>query len=251
MRNGFIALHRSIREHWVWGNAYHHQWWTDILMTANFKAAKICIEGRLITIERGMFHTSEVKLAQRWGIDRGTVRRFLQLLIDDGMLEVKKTRLLGTTIKVLNYNLYQGEITSHTTTETTTVATTETTSEATTVAHKVIRSNKENKDNNDNKENKRFAPSRTEIEEYISSENLSVDAEAFFNFYESNGWMVGKNRMKDWQATVRTWNSRSKTQNTREKPRVKSKYADYETTEVDYAEWERIANEHTMRSVPD
>ncbi len=29
----------------------------------------------------------------------------------------------------------------------------------------------------------------------------------FFNFYESNGWKVGKNAMKDWKASIRTWES--------------------------------------------
>jgi hypothetical protein len=32
-----------------------------------------------------------------------------------------------------------------------------------------------------------------------------VDADAFVDFYESKGWLVGKNKMKDWKAAVRTW----------------------------------------------
>lgn len=35
------------------------------------------------------------------------------------------------------------------------------------------------------------------------------EAEMFFNYYEGNGWKVGKNNMKDWMATVRTWVIRS------------------------------------------
>lgn len=33
-----------------------------------------------------------------------------------------------------------------------------------------------------------------------------VQAEKFFNFYESKGWMVGKNKMKNWKAAIKTWN---------------------------------------------
>jgi hypothetical protein len=31
-------------------------------------------------------------------------------------------------------------------------------------------------------------------------------AEKFWNFYESKGWMVGKNKMKNWKAAIKTWN---------------------------------------------
>ena len=36
-----------------------------------------------------------------------------------------------------------------------------------------------------------------------------TEAEKFFNWYEGNGWMAGKNKMKDWQATARNWINRS------------------------------------------
>jgi hypothetical protein len=39
--------------------------------------------------------------------------------------------------------------------------------------------------------------------------NTGEEAEMFFNYYEGNGWKVGKNNMKDWKATVRTWVIRS------------------------------------------
>ena len=53
----------------------------------------------------------------------------------------------------------------------------------------------------------RFAPpSLDEINEYIHERRYNVDAGAFMDFYQSKGWMVGKNKMKDWRAAVRTWN---------------------------------------------
>jgi hypothetical protein len=36
-----------------------------------------------------------------------------------------------------------------------------------------------------------------------------VDPERFFAYYESNGWKVGRNAMKDWRAAVRTWERNS------------------------------------------
>ena len=49
-------------------------------------------------------------------------------------------------------------------------------------------------------------PSLGEINEYINEKKYNVDAGAFMDFYQSKGWMVGKNKMKDWRAAVRTWN---------------------------------------------
>ena len=53
-------------------------------------------------------------------------------------------------------------------------------------------------------------PSLSEVKEYIDGKNYHVDAEQFIDFYESKGWMVGKNKMKDWKAAVRTWQKRNK-----------------------------------------
>jgi predicted phage replisome organizer len=53
---------------------------------------------------------------------------------------------------------------------------------------------------------KRFVkPTLSEIEQYCIERKNNVNAEQFFDYYESNGWKVGKNSMKNWQAAVRTW----------------------------------------------
>lgn len=53
---------------------------------------------------------------------------------------------------------------------------------------------------------KRFVkPTLSEIEQYCIERNNNVDAQHFYDYYESNGWKVGKNAMKDWKACVRTW----------------------------------------------
>ena len=48
-------------------------------------------------------------------------------------------------------------------------------------------------------------PSLTEISEYCKERNNEVNPEKFFNYYEANGWKVGRNNMKDWKAAIRTW----------------------------------------------
>lgn len=57
----------------------------------------------------------------------------------------------------------------------------------------------------------RFVPPTVdEIKEYCLERNNNVDAEKFYDFYQAKGWMVGKNKMKDWKAAIRTWENRDK-----------------------------------------
>lgn len=56
------------------------------------------------------------------------------------------------------------------------------------------------------KQPKRFKPpSVDEVRAYCKERSNSVDADKFVDFYTSKGWMVGKNKMRDWKAAVRTW----------------------------------------------
>lgn len=52
-------------------------------------------------------------------------------------------------------------------------------------------------------------PSLSEVQSYVLEKSFSVNASNFIDFYESKGWMVGKNKMKDWKASVRTWQRKS------------------------------------------
>ena len=51
-------------------------------------------------------------------------------------------------------------------------------------------------------------PTHSEVAAYCSERGNKVNVDSFMAYYESNGWMVGKNRMKDWKAAVRTWEQR-------------------------------------------
>ena len=61
---------------------------------------------------------------------------------------------------------------------------------------------------------KRFKkPSIEEIINYCKERNNNVNPNKFYDFYETKGWYVGKNKMKDWKACVRTWEQRDKKNN--------------------------------------
>lgn len=71
-----------------------------------------------------------------------------------------------------------------------------------------------NKEKNIVKKESRFKkPSIEEIKKYCEERKNKINAEMFFNFYEAKGWLIGKNRMKNWKASVRVWESKQKDYN--------------------------------------
>ena len=61
------------------------------------------------------------------------------------------------------------------------------------------------------KEGKNIIPPTIEmVQEYCQERNNQVDPNTFYDFYETKGWKVGTNKMKDWQACIRTWEKREK-----------------------------------------
>ena len=57
-------------------------------------------------------------------------------------------------------------------------------------------------------------PTLPQIQDYVFEKALNVDPERFFDYYESNGWRVGRNPMKDWKAALRNWSSKDSKKNT-------------------------------------
>jgi len=106
LSGGWIKLYRSIQEHWIWQDSEKLKWWLDLILLANHQNNKIILGNELLEVGRGEHHTSEIKLAERWKVSKTTVRKFLNLLENDAMIQLKKTKK-GTTIKVCNYKEYQ------------------------------------------------------------------------------------------------------------------------------------------------
>lgn len=104
---GWVKLYRSIQDHWVWDNPVYLKWWLDLILMANHKKNEVLVNGKIEVIDVGERLTSEVKLAERWEVDRKTVRKFLNLLEKEGMISVRKSRQKGTTYKVSKYKDYQ------------------------------------------------------------------------------------------------------------------------------------------------
>jgi hypothetical protein len=70
-------------------------------------------------------------------------------------------------------------------------------------------------------------PTYKEVFDYCFERNNNVDAQAFVDFYTSNGWKVGNNPMKDWKAAVRTWEKRDKKKPSKPAPKNQDSYFEH------------------------
>jgi len=78
---------------------------------------------------------------------------------------------------------------------------------------------------------KRFTPpTLEEVKAYCKERNNTVDPETFIDFYTAKGWCVGKNKMKDWRACVRTW------ERNRNERKTQNAFNDFKQTDYDWDE---------------
>ena len=229
--SGWAKINRSLLEHWIWNDKPFSkgQAWIDIILLANHSDKKVLLGGEFVEIERGSFITSELKLMERWGWSKNKVRSFLQLLQTDSMI-VKKSDRKRTTIIVVNYGKYQ---ISETTKEP--PMDHEETTDGPLKVHKQECKNDKNEKNINNKA--RFSPPTVEeVQAYCLERNNKVDAQAFVDFYTSKDWMIGKNKMKDWKASVRTWERQTRQGETAKRG---NKFNNFESRDIDMDSLER------------
>lgn len=181
MEKGWIKLHRQIFDCSIWNSREafdKRSAWIDILLSASHKDVKMLVDGKTTIVPKGSYMFSIEKLSARWSWSRNKVKRFLKLLEDEQMVTTERTNR-GTLINVVNYNKFQ-----------------------------VTENQNEPPKAEKKTESKRqifIPPTVDEVRDYCEQRKNGIDAQGFVNFYISKGWMIGKNKMKDWKAAVRTW----------------------------------------------
>ena len=104
--NGWIAVNRSVLKHWVHDDLEQFGAWIDLLLMANHESRKLPVNGEIVVIERGQMFTSYRSLAKRWSWSLGRVKRFIDVLEADEMVNASKTAN-GTLLTLVNYSVYQ------------------------------------------------------------------------------------------------------------------------------------------------
>jgi len=199
----FFFVNRELLQssRWLSEKFTRAQAWVDLFGLAQHTDNFFFVRGIKIEVKRGQLAYSQLTLASRWKWSRDKVRRYLKCLESDGDI-IQQNNEITTLITIVKYNVWQGNNTTDNTTE---------------KQQKNIKQdtyNKDNKNNNDNKERENThtfkEPDILEVKTYCLERNNSVNPQRFIDFYKSKGWMVGKNKMKDWKACIRTWEDKEK-----------------------------------------
>jgi hypothetical protein len=214
MHRGYVKLWRKIFDNPILkGHSNKFAVWIALLTMANHKEHDELFGGKRITCQPGQFTTGCKQISELCGVPRRTVQDVLNMFEIHQQIsqQIKRTNRL---ISITNWNKYQDD-------------------------HQPIRQPSANhpptirqpsatlkelkNDNNDKNDKNKHMCSRTtifivpgveEIKKYCEERKNFVNAETFFDFYESKGWKIGKNQMKDWKAAVRTW-ERNENKNTK------------------------------------
>ena len=106
MNNGWIKIHRQIRDNWVWKKPEFLKAWIDLIMLMYYEDTKVVINGYVHEIKRGERDLSYRYLAKRWGWSHGKIKRFLSLMQKEKMICLKNGTG-QTVVSVCNYETYQ------------------------------------------------------------------------------------------------------------------------------------------------
>jgi hypothetical protein len=186
-------MQRGIVDHWVFSEADALKLWVYLLMSANYEDKSRMFNGRLTQVKRGQLIYGRHAVSQRLGISEAKLRRYIKQFIKDEMISQQTTNKYSI-ITITCYEKYQ-DVSQQT-------ANKQPTKRQQTTTPKQITIN-----------NKQFiAPSVGEVEAYCESRGNGIKGEAFVDYYEARGWMIGKHKMKSWQSAVRTWENRRKEQ---------------------------------------
>ncbi|MBT11857.1 MAG: hypothetical protein CMI02_07470 [Oceanospirillaceae bacterium] len=106
MMEGWIALHRKIKEHWIFDDSDFLKSWVAMLMDANHADKKRMFNGSLVTISRGQLLFGLEAFSAQNKITIAKLRRLLKMLENEGMINRQKTNKFSL-ITITNYDDYQ------------------------------------------------------------------------------------------------------------------------------------------------
>ena len=208
--SGFVKLHREL---------LNWEWYSDLpvrvlflhcLLKANFKNTKW--KGQ--TIKSGEFITSIASLSKETSLSQRQTRTALFKLKSTNELTIKTTSRYSI-ITVNNWDKWQSKRQTEWQASDKRATTDE---ECKEYNNKIYRGIK-----------KFQKPTIEEIKSYCLERNNSINPIQFFDYYESKGWLIGKNPMKDWKACVRTWEQNQNKYNNNTSIEQKGEF-DYDNT---------------------
>lgn len=222
---GFIMLDRSILEDDMYFSEKftRMQAYIDLCLLAAFKSRTFYIRGNKVELQPMQVAKSVRDLADRWQWSVNKVRGYLYELEKGGYIDTQKTSV-NQIITIKKYIVVNTQNDTQINTQTDTQNDTQTDTP-------IIKNNNVNNENKEiviesvvvsneqqtlptpTKEKKRRSsvfvkPTLEECIAYANEKGFNWDASRFYNYYESNGWRVGRNPMKNWKAAMSSWNTK-------------------------------------------
>ena len=207
MAGRFIKLYDKMLQ-WEW---FHHPntlcLFIYLLLKANYKD----LEYHGIVIKRGQLVTSLPKISTDTGLSIQQARTALKHLCSTGEItdDADPQRRVITIVRYNEYQTSTGDSTGNQQTinrRSNRRSTDDLTPSIEYIELKNYR-NIESLPSEENGKAKKFTPPTVdEVNDYCEQQCIfGFDAQKFVDYYSSNGWMVGRNRMKDWHAAIRNW----------------------------------------------
>ena len=202
---GYIKIHRKFRD-WEWySEPVVKDVFLHLLITASWEDSRY--KGH--EIKAGQTIITVSGLASELGVSTRQVRTAIEKLESTGEI-TRKTTNRFTVVTVENWSLYQADYDDDDKQMTNGWQT-----DDKRTLYKEYKKTRIQENNNsartrvshgDGVSIKKFIPPEVqEVRAYCMERGNDVDPERFVDFYEAKGWMVGKNKMKDWRAAVRNW----------------------------------------------
>lgn len=143
-------------------------------------------------IEEQSFFGTRRYLAEFIGSSIPTVQRSLDTLVARGLIQRNVSEIPANGMRIVSYKVnlnlpYQND------------------TGIKMIHNDNIHKSISNTDSNSSNTTRFKKPTVDEVREYCLKHNYTIDPEAFIDYNESKGWVVGKSPMKDWRAAVRTW----------------------------------------------
>ena len=199
------------------------QAYMDLCLLAAFKSRTFYIRGNKVELQPMQVAKSVRDLADRWQWSVNKVRGYLYELEKGDYIDTQKTSV-NQIITIKKYIVVNTQNDTQINTQTDTQNDTQTDTP-------IIKNNNVNNENKEiviesvvvsneqqtlptpTKEKKRRSsvfvkPTLEECIAYANEKGFNWDASRFYNYYESNGWRVGRNPMKNWKAAMSSWNTK-------------------------------------------
>jgi len=203
--SGWIKLHRSLKG-WEWFDDHNAtRLLLYLLISVNYESKK----WKGITIQAGSMVFSWQTLSAGCGLSIQQCRTAMQKLIDSEEVTSQSTNKYQL-VSLVKWDKLQND-----SEEVTSKPTDKEQANNKQITTTKEDKNKRSKESNLKENNKRkFKPPNLEqVKTYCDERKNTIDPQAFLDFYESKGWLIGKNKMKDWKAAVRTWERNQTKQN--------------------------------------